>query len=121
MYEICWDPAYRKLVALWSHLQTTDDINDRIPLSFHAVSFGPERCSDVLRRIVDIAQEVENSVSHNSLIIKSVPSSFAKASVFVYRYLCSPRGEGARVALLSEKGGGGWRRAREAEKVGQRG
>ena len=80
MYEICRDPAYRKLVALWSHLQTTDDINDRIPLSFHAVSFGPERCSDVLRRIVDIAQEVENSVSHNPLIIKSVPSSFAKAS-----------------------------------------
>ena len=44
-----------------------------------------------------------------------------RPGIFVYHYLCSPRGEGARVALLSEKGGGGWRRAREAEKVGQRG
>jgi len=61
MYEICRDAA-----------------RHRMPLSFHAVSFGPENRSDVLRRMVGIAQEIENSAPHNSLI-KSVPSSFTKA------------------------------------------
>ena len=79
MYEICRDAAYHRLVALRLHLQATDSMNERMPLSFHAVSFGPEHRSDVLRRMVDIAQEVENSVSLNPLIKKSVPSSFAKA------------------------------------------
>ena len=79
MYEICRDAAHRKLVALRLHLQWTDSINARMPLSFHAVSFGPENRSDVLRRMVEIAQEVENSVSQDYLVKKSVPSSFAKA------------------------------------------
>lgn len=49
-----------------------------MPLSFHAVSFGPENRSAVLRRMVDIAQEVENGPPYNSLI-RGFPSSFSKA------------------------------------------
>ena len=79
MYEICRDAAYHRLVAPRLNIPRTDSINARMPLSFHAVSFGPEHRSDVLRRMVDIAQEVESSVSQNPLVKKSVPSSFAKA------------------------------------------
>jgi hypothetical protein len=61
MYDICRDAT-----------------RHRMPLSFHAVTFGPENRSDVLRRMVKIAQEVEKGASYNSLI-KGVPSSFTKA------------------------------------------
>ncbi|KAH9171597.1 hypothetical protein EDB89DRAFT_1093696 [Lactarius sanguifluus] len=49
-----------------------------MPLSFHAVSFGPENRSAVLRRMVQIAQEVENSVPRNSPT-NGITSSFTKA------------------------------------------
>jgi hypothetical protein len=78
MYDICRDAARHRLVALRLHSHVTDSMNPRMPLSFHAVSFGPENRSTVLRRMVEIAQEVENSTSYNSLI-KGVPSSFTKA------------------------------------------
>jgi hypothetical protein len=55
-----------------------DNINARMPLSFHAVSFGPEHRSVVLRRMVEIAQEVERNATQSSLS-KSVPSTFSKA------------------------------------------
>ncbi|KAI9444004.1 hypothetical protein H4582DRAFT_2189914 [Lactarius indigo] len=61
MYDICRDAA-----------------RHRMPLSFHAVTFGPEHRSDVLRRMVEIAQEVENSASRNSLT-NVIASSFTKA------------------------------------------
>ncbi|KAI9450262.1 hypothetical protein BJY52DRAFT_1175724 [Lactarius psammicola] len=61
MYDICHDAA-----------------RHRMPLSFHAVSFGPERRSAMLCRMVQIAQEVENTASRNSLI-SGIPSSFTKA------------------------------------------
>ncbi|KAH9029436.1 hypothetical protein EDB85DRAFT_2251894, partial [Lactarius pseudohatsudake] len=61
MYDICRDAA-----------------RHRMPLSFHAVTFGPEHRSAVLRRMVEIAQEVENSASRNSLT-NVIASSFSKA------------------------------------------
>jgi hypothetical protein len=48
------------------------------PLSFHAVSFGPENRSAVLRRMVQIAQVTENSAPRTALN-SSVPSSYSKA------------------------------------------
>lgn len=78
MYEICRDAARHRFAALLLHSQMTHRINARMPLSFHAVSFGPEKRSDVLRRMVEIAQEVERSAPQTSLL-KSVPSSFSKA------------------------------------------
>ncbi|KAI9455145.1 hypothetical protein BJY52DRAFT_1122154 [Lactarius psammicola] len=61
MYDICRDAA-----------------RHRMPLSFHAVSFGPEHRSDVLRRMVRIAHEVENTAAHNSLT-NGIASTFTKA------------------------------------------
>ena len=78
MYKICRDTARHGLVTFRLRSQMDDSINTRIPLSFHAVSFGPENRSVVLRRMVQIAQEVENSAPQNSLITR-VPSSYAKA------------------------------------------
>jgi len=49
-----------------------------MPLSFHAVSFGPENRSAVLRRMVQIAQEVENSAPRSSLT-NGITSSFTRA------------------------------------------
>ncbi|KAI9450271.1 hypothetical protein BJY52DRAFT_1227294 [Lactarius psammicola] len=49
-----------------------------MPLSFHAVSFGPENRSAVLRRMVQIAQETENGAARNSLT-NGIPSSFTRA------------------------------------------
>jgi hypothetical protein len=52
--------------------------NDRAPLSFHAVSFGPENRSAVLRRMVGIAQDAENHPQCTALNA-SMPSSYSKA------------------------------------------
>ncbi len=78
MYDICRDAARHRLVALRLRSQVTDNIHARMPLSFHAITFGPEHRSDVLRRMVQIANEVENSASRNSLT-NGIASSFAKA------------------------------------------
>lgn len=49
-----------------------------MPLSFHAVSFGPDERSAVLRRMVQIAQEVERNAPRNPLT-DSIPSSYTRA------------------------------------------
>jgi hypothetical protein len=56
----------------------TYDKNDRAPLSFHAVSFGPENRSAVLRRMVGIAQDAENRAPRTALSTIT-PSSYSKA------------------------------------------
>ncbi|KAH9171591.1 hypothetical protein EDB89DRAFT_1852099 [Lactarius sanguifluus] len=48
------------------------------PLSFHAVSFGPDPRPQVMHKMVQIAQEVEKSIPHNSLT-KGITSSFTRA------------------------------------------
>jgi hypothetical protein len=50
----------------------------RMPLSFHAVSFGNDSYTGKLRRMVQIAQEVEKGAPRNSLT-NSIPSSFTEA------------------------------------------
>ena len=52
--------------------------NNRAPLSFHAVSFGPENRSAVLRRMVGIAQDIEKRAPRTALG-SSIPSSYSKA------------------------------------------
>ncbi|KAI9455069.1 hypothetical protein BJY52DRAFT_1122205 [Lactarius psammicola] len=49
-----------------------------MPLSFHAVSFGPENRTIVLREMVETAQEVENGAAGNSRA-NGMASSFTKA------------------------------------------
>jgi len=51
------------------------------PLSFHAVSFGPQRSSTSLRRMADIAIEVQNNAPRDPLAPAAalVASSYAEA------------------------------------------
>jgi len=49
-----------------------------MPLSFHAVSFGQPFNSAKLRRMVEIAQEIEKSAPRNSLT-NNIPSSYTEA------------------------------------------
>ncbi|KAH8977863.1 hypothetical protein EDB86DRAFT_2816692 [Lactarius hatsudake] len=53
-------------------------VRQGMPLSFHAVSFGNDVYSAMLRRMVKIAQEVEKSAPRNSLT-NSIPSSYTEA------------------------------------------
>ena len=95
MYDICRSSVSHGFVVLWLPSRVTggyvtDNINLRMPLSFHAVSFGNDSYTGKLRRMVQIAQEVEKSAPRNSLNT-SIPSSFSEAldSVNVV-YLQSP-------------------------------
>ncbi|KAI0052041.1 hypothetical protein FA95DRAFT_1484280 [Auriscalpium vulgare] len=51
------------------------------PLSFHAVSFGPDSSSSSLRRMAQIAREVQTNAPHDPLLpaAATVPSSYAVA------------------------------------------
>ena len=57
------------------------DVNARRPLSFHAVSFGQDAASSSLRRMADIASEVQTTAPHDPLIpaAAKVPSSYTEA------------------------------------------
>jgi hypothetical protein len=81
---LLWDEG---LYLFLLHLLVTYSINARLPLSFHAVSFGPDERSAILRRMVEIAQEVESSAPQNSLANR-IPSSYTRAldSVSVERF-----------------------------------
>lgn len=64
---------------------TTPDLltreNDRRALSFHAVSFGRDAQSSSLRRMSEIALEVQNNAPHDPLLpaAANVPSSYTEA------------------------------------------
>ena len=55
--------------------------NARRPLSFHAVSFGQDAQSSSLRRMTEIALEVQNNAPHDPLLpaAANVPSSYTEA------------------------------------------
>ena len=59
----------------------TDHANARRPLSFHAVSFGQDASSSSLRRMTEIALEVQNNAPHDPLLpaAANVPSSYTEA------------------------------------------
>ena len=66
-------------VASFSGL--TDDLNARRPLSFHAVSFGDESSASSLKRMAQIALEVQNDGANDALLPAgaNVPSSYTEA------------------------------------------
>jgi len=60
---------------------TVSDSFGRKPLSFHTVSFGEDASTTTLRRMADLALEVQNSVPRDGLLpaAVNVPSSFSTA------------------------------------------
>lgn len=81
MQNICRTAVSRGFVIVYPELDSwkINDKNDRAPLSFHAVSFGPENRSAVLRRMVGIAQDAENRAPRTGVLNTSIPSSYSKA------------------------------------------
>jgi len=58
-----------------------DAVRQGRPLSFHAVSFGQDASSSSLRRMSEIALEVQNNAPHDPLLpaAANVPSSYTEA------------------------------------------
>ena len=61
--------------------KNADSVNVRRPLSFHAVSFGQDAASSSLRRMAQIALDVQNNAPQDPLLPATahVPSSYTEA------------------------------------------
>jgi hypothetical protein len=59
----------------------SDSVNGRRPLSFHAVSFGQDATSSSLRRMAQIALDVQNNAPQDPLLpaAANIPSSYTEA------------------------------------------
>jgi hypothetical protein len=85
MYDVCRGAVRQGFVDLLPKRSFTDLLttqkNARRPLSFHAVSFGQEATSSSLRRMAQIALEVQNTAPHDPLLpaTANVPSSYTEA------------------------------------------
>jgi hypothetical protein len=67
--------------CIFSMLFNADSMNYRRPLSLHAVSFGHDAASSSLRRMAQIALEVQNNAPQDPLlpVAVSIPSSYTEA------------------------------------------
>jgi hypothetical protein len=83
IFDLCRSSLIRGFVnsPLVRFSGLADDANNRRPLSFHAVSFGQDASSASLRRMAQIALEVQNNAPHDPLLpaVANVPSSFTEA------------------------------------------
>jgi hypothetical protein len=82
MYDLCRDAVRQGLVDLHSYSYfPADKSNARKPLSFHAVSFGQDSTSSSLRRMAQIALEVQYTAPHDPLLPAEakIPSSYTEA------------------------------------------
>ena len=75
------EPYARGLWFSMFFLVTADRMNARRPLSLHAVSFGHEAASTSLRRMAQIALDVQNNAPQDPLLPvgASIPSSYTEA------------------------------------------
>ena len=69
------------MVYFRDFLVIAESINARRPLSFHAVSFGPNAAPSSLRKMAQIALDVQNNAPQDPLHppAASVPSSYTAA------------------------------------------
>jgi hypothetical protein len=70
----------------------SNNTHARRPLSFHAVSFGQDATSSSLRRMAQIALEVQNNAPQDPLLPANanIPSSYTEALDTVRRQHISP-------------------------------
>jgi hypothetical protein len=78
--EVCRSAVRLGCVAFFV-FNFISDCFQRKPLSFHSISFGPDRSSSSLRRMANLALEIQNNAPCNpqTPAMASVPSSFAIA------------------------------------------
>jgi hypothetical protein len=83
IFDICRGAVRQGFVVDLLYLPVIDySINSRRPLSFHAVSFGHDAASSSLRRMAQIALDVQqNNAPQDPLLpaTASVPSSYTEA------------------------------------------
>jgi hypothetical protein len=83
IFDLCRSALIRRFVdsCLARFSGPADDANNRRPLSFHAVSFGQDPSTASLRRMAQIALEVQNNAPHDPLLpaVANVPSSYTEA------------------------------------------
>jgi len=81
IFDICRSAVRQGLVDLLVRSAASNEINARRPLSFHTVSFGQEATSTSLRRMAQIAQEVQNNAPRDPLLPANanIPSSYTEA------------------------------------------
>ena len=72
---------FGKGMATATYVPTMIDNFVRKPLSFHSVSFGEDASSTTLRRMADIALEIQNNAPRGVVLpaAANVPSSFTTA------------------------------------------
>jgi hypothetical protein len=83
--------AVRLGCVVFFQRELVTDLFQRMPLSFHTVSFGPDASSHTLRRMAELALEVQNSAPCDPLKppTVSMPSSFSVALDSVRKYMLS--------------------------------
>lgn len=91
-----------------AELRPVADSVIRKPLSFHAVSFGPDRASSSLRRMAQIALDIQRNAPRDPLTPAAamVESSFSVAldTVRISVLLCSDISMTVCIVLLGEAG-----------------
>jgi hypothetical protein len=83
IYDLCRSAVRQGFVDFRFRFPLTaaNDTNVRRPLSFHAVSFGHDVNSSSLRRMAQIALEVQNNAPQDPLLPANanIPSSYTEA------------------------------------------
>jgi hypothetical protein len=79
--DLCRSAVRLGFVVIPLNIGLNTDKLSRKPLSFHAVSFGQDNTSSSLRRMAQIAQEVQNNAPRDPLALAAatVSSSYAEA------------------------------------------
>jgi hypothetical protein len=82
IFDICRGAVRQGSVVDFRCLpRSADSLNARRPLSFHTVSFGQDVTSSSLRRMANIALDVQNNAPQDPLLpaAANIPSSYTEA------------------------------------------
>lgn len=81
IFDICRSAVRQGFVDFLSFPIASNEVDDRRPLSFHTVSFGQDVTSTSLRRMAQIALEVQNNAPRDPLLPANanIPSSYTEA------------------------------------------
>ncbi|SRR5260221_13887612 len=91
IHDICRSAVRQGFVDSLSRPAASNEVDARRPLSFHTVSFGQDATSTSLRRMTQIALEVQNNAPRDPLLPANanIPSSYTEALDTVRRHYFS--------------------------------
>ena len=119
VYDICRSAVRQGFVNFRFLLMKANDSDVRRPLSFHAVSFGHDATSTSLRRMAQIALEIQGNAPRDPLLpaTANIPSSYTEAldtvrlnpscllgvDIDLFSFLDPPGGDFLRARRVAEK------------------